>query len=147
METLINFFALRPTFTHFGLKVVWYIYLLSTVVHIYGGISGISRVLTQRGDRHGSVVIAECYSFGPWINCATSLSEAASGGSRHYHFDLAQGDLIFARKRLTAPTHRCGRHQALQPDPRDLLADRGVQHRGLAQICPRCVVEDHGNTA
>lgn len=49
MEVLINFFALRPTFTFMGLKVVWYIYLLNTVVQTYVAVSGISRVLAQRG--------------------------------------------------------------------------------------------------
>jgi hypothetical protein len=49
METLINFFALRPTFTFMGLKVVWYLYLLSTFVQTYNAVSGISRVLAQRG--------------------------------------------------------------------------------------------------
>ena len=49
MEALINFFTLRPTFTHFGLKVVWYLYLLNAVVQTYGSISSISEVLAQRG--------------------------------------------------------------------------------------------------
>ncbi|HEY5505753.1 MAG TPA: hypothetical protein VIK28_11395 [Sedimentisphaerales bacterium] len=49
MEVLISFFALRPTFTVLGLKVVWYIYLLNTVVQTYIAVSGISRVLAQRG--------------------------------------------------------------------------------------------------
>jgi hypothetical protein len=49
METLINFFTLRPTFTFFGLKVVWYIYLLNIVVQSYISLSGISHVLAQRG--------------------------------------------------------------------------------------------------
>jgi hypothetical protein len=49
MEVLINFFALRPTFTFVGLKVVWYVYLLNTVVQTYLGVAGISRVLAQRG--------------------------------------------------------------------------------------------------
>jgi hypothetical protein len=49
METLINFFTLRPTFTFLGLKVVWYLYLLNTVVQTYVAVSGISRILAQRG--------------------------------------------------------------------------------------------------
>lgn len=49
METLINFFALRPTFTFSGLKIVWYLYLLNTFVQTYVVVSGISRVLAQRG--------------------------------------------------------------------------------------------------
>src|SRR5450759_3369064 len=49
MEALINFFTLRPTFTVFGLKVVWYIYLLNAVVQTYVSISGISQLLAQRG--------------------------------------------------------------------------------------------------
>ena len=49
MEILINFFALRPTFTHLGLKVVWYIYLLNTFLQTYVAVSGIFRVLAQRG--------------------------------------------------------------------------------------------------
>ena len=49
MEILINFFALRPTFTFMGLKAVWYIYLLNTCVQTYLALSGISKVLAQRG--------------------------------------------------------------------------------------------------
>ena len=49
MEVLINFFALRPTFTVMGLKVVWYIYLLNTFVQTYIAVSGISKVMAQRG--------------------------------------------------------------------------------------------------
>ena len=49
MEVLINFFALRPTFTVMGLKVVWYIYLLNTFIQTYNAVSGISKVLAQRG--------------------------------------------------------------------------------------------------
>ena len=49
MEVLTNFFALRPTFTVMGLKVVWYIYLFNTFVQTYIAVSGISRVLAQRG--------------------------------------------------------------------------------------------------
>ncbi len=49
MDVLINFFALRPTFTVMRLKIVWYIYLLNTVFQTYISISGISRVLEQRG--------------------------------------------------------------------------------------------------
>ena len=49
METLINFFALRPTFTFFGLKVVWYIYLANTLLQAYVGVSGVFRLLAQRG--------------------------------------------------------------------------------------------------
>ena len=49
METLINFFALRPTFTFFGLKIVWYLYLLNTFIQTYNAVSGFSQVMTQRG--------------------------------------------------------------------------------------------------
>ena len=49
MEVLINFFSLRPTFTVLGLKIVWYIYLLNTFVQTYVAVSGISRLLAQRG--------------------------------------------------------------------------------------------------
>jgi hypothetical protein len=49
METLVNFFALRPTFTFVGLKAVWYLYLLNTFVQTYIAVAGISRVMAQRG--------------------------------------------------------------------------------------------------
>jgi hypothetical protein len=49
METLINFFSLRPTFTSAGLRVVWYLYLTNTIVQTYINISGISRLLAQKG--------------------------------------------------------------------------------------------------
>jgi hypothetical protein len=49
MDALINFFALRPTFTLFGLKIVWYLYLTNTAVQSYIAISGIFKLLAQRG--------------------------------------------------------------------------------------------------
>jgi hypothetical protein len=49
METLINFFTLRPTFTLFGLKVVWYLYLLNVVVQSYVSLTNIAQLLAQRG--------------------------------------------------------------------------------------------------
>jgi len=49
MTTVINFFALRPTFTFFGLKVVWYLYLLSAIVQVVVAALGISQALAQRG--------------------------------------------------------------------------------------------------
>jgi hypothetical protein len=49
METFINFFTLRPAFTVFGLKIVWYLYLLNVVVQSYTTISNASQILAQRG--------------------------------------------------------------------------------------------------
>jgi hypothetical protein len=49
METLIDFFALRPTFTFYGIKIVWYLYLTNTIVQTYVSVSGISRILAQKG--------------------------------------------------------------------------------------------------
>ena len=49
METLGNFFALRPTFTFFGLKIVWYLYLLNIFVQTYNTLSGVSQLLAKRG--------------------------------------------------------------------------------------------------
>ncbi len=49
MNELINFFALRPVFTHFGMKVLWYIYLLNAFVQAYIAVNGIFRILAQRG--------------------------------------------------------------------------------------------------
>jgi len=49
MQALINFFAFRPVFTLFGLRLVWYVYLINTLVQLYIGISGILQTLAQRG--------------------------------------------------------------------------------------------------
>ncbi len=49
MDALINFFTLRPTFTFFGVKIVWYLYLVNMVVQAYVSISGITQALAQRG--------------------------------------------------------------------------------------------------
>jgi hypothetical protein len=49
MDTLVNFFALRPTFTFVGLQVVWYIYLTNVLVRSYVAIFGIFQALAQRG--------------------------------------------------------------------------------------------------
>jgi len=49
MNDLINFFALRPVFTHYGMKIVWYIYLVNAFVQTYIAVNGVFRILAQRG--------------------------------------------------------------------------------------------------
>jgi hypothetical protein len=49
MDAIINFFTLRPTFTIFGLKIVWYLYLLNVLVQTYVSISGVIQIMAQRG--------------------------------------------------------------------------------------------------
>jgi hypothetical protein len=49
MDTLINFFSLRPMFTFVGLKAVWYIYLLHMFFQIYVSYSEVAQLLAQRG--------------------------------------------------------------------------------------------------
>ena len=49
MRELFNFFALRPTFTFWGLRFVWYLYLVSALVQSYVAVSGTFQVLAQRG--------------------------------------------------------------------------------------------------
>ena len=88
METVINFFTLRPTFTHFGLKVVWYLYLLNTVVQTYTTVSSIFQVLAQRG------VHVELWSpnFIPLLLglvAQLALGPADDRSRRHRHFRLA----------------------------------------------------------
>lgn len=49
MDGLINFFALRPTFTLIGLRTVWYIYLFNALVQLVVAVSGTFELLAQRG--------------------------------------------------------------------------------------------------
>jgi hypothetical protein len=49
MDSIINFFALRPTFTVVGLKAVWYLYLASAVVQTYFTVSAVLQAMAQRG--------------------------------------------------------------------------------------------------
>jgi hypothetical protein len=49
MQTLINFFALRPTFTFQALRAVWSIYLLHAILQAFISAFGIVQHATQRG--------------------------------------------------------------------------------------------------
>ncbi len=49
MTELVNFFALRPVFTHYGMKVFWYVYLMNAFVQVYIAFNGVLRLLAQRG--------------------------------------------------------------------------------------------------
>ncbi len=49
MNEVINFFALRPLFTHYGLKIVWYIYLANSALQAYIAIAAIFRFLGHHG--------------------------------------------------------------------------------------------------
>jgi hypothetical protein len=48
METVFNFFALRPIFTFVGLKVVWYLYLAHMAIQLYVSFNTVSQLLAQR---------------------------------------------------------------------------------------------------
>jgi hypothetical protein len=48
MQTLINFFTLGPTFSFFGVQIVWYVYLANTIIQTYTSLSNISQILAQR---------------------------------------------------------------------------------------------------
>ena len=49
MSALIDFFALRPVFTFFGLKIVWYLYLLHMFLQLYISIAELTKIMSQRG--------------------------------------------------------------------------------------------------
>ena len=49
MDNVISFFALRPVFTHYGLKIVWIIFLVNAGLQLYIAFNTIFRVLAQRG--------------------------------------------------------------------------------------------------
>lgn len=49
MDGLVDFFTLRPVFTFFGLKIVWYIYLFHMFVQLYVELNEVSHLLAQRG--------------------------------------------------------------------------------------------------
>ena len=49
MDGLLAFFELRPFFTFFSLRIVWYVYLLHMMVQLYVSFSEVSQVLAQRG--------------------------------------------------------------------------------------------------
>ena len=48
MTALTDFFALRPVFSFFGLQIVWYIYLLHTIIQLYISLSEVGQLLAQR---------------------------------------------------------------------------------------------------
>ncbi len=49
MDVLFRLLALQPVFTLFGLRTVWYIYLLNLAVQLYIGIIKIFELLQQQG--------------------------------------------------------------------------------------------------
>lgn len=49
MDNVINFFALRPVFTHYGLRIIWAIFLMNAAIQLYIGFNTIFQVLAQRG--------------------------------------------------------------------------------------------------
>jgi len=49
MDDLINFFTLRPVYTHYGMQLVWYLYLLNAFIQAYSVVNGIVRILALKG--------------------------------------------------------------------------------------------------
>jgi hypothetical protein len=49
MDDLINFFTLRPVYTHYGIQLVWYLYLLNAFIQAYSLVNGVIRLLTLKG--------------------------------------------------------------------------------------------------
>ena len=48
MNALTDFFSLRPIFTFFGIKAIWYVYLLHMAIQIYASYAEAFQVLAQR---------------------------------------------------------------------------------------------------
>jgi hypothetical protein len=44
-----DFFALRPVFTFWGLRLIWYVYLTNTIIQAYIALEQVSQALAQRG--------------------------------------------------------------------------------------------------
>ena len=49
MAVLVDFFTLRPIFTFWGLRLIWYMYLLNAIIQAYVGLFAIFQGLAQRG--------------------------------------------------------------------------------------------------
>ena len=49
MGSPLDFFAIRPYFTLFSIRVVWYLYLLHMVIQLYTSFSEVAQLLAQRG--------------------------------------------------------------------------------------------------
>jgi hypothetical protein len=48
MNALADFFTLRPIFTFFGIRAIWYVYLLHMVIQIYVSYAEAFQLLAQR---------------------------------------------------------------------------------------------------
>lgn len=48
MNALKNFFTLRPIFTFFSIRAIWYLYLVHMAFQIYASYAGAFQVLAQR---------------------------------------------------------------------------------------------------
>ena len=49
MGSPLDFFAIRPFFTLFSIRVVWYLYILHMVIQLYTSFSEVAQLLAQRG--------------------------------------------------------------------------------------------------
>jgi hypothetical protein len=48
MSALTDFFTLRPTFTFFGIRVIWCVYLFHMAIQIYASYAEAFQLLAQR---------------------------------------------------------------------------------------------------
>jgi hypothetical protein len=49
MNDVINFFVLRPVFTHYGMRTVWVLFLINAFLQLAISVNGIIQILGQRG--------------------------------------------------------------------------------------------------
>lgn len=49
MGSPLDFFAVRPFFTLFSIRIVWYLYLLHMIVQLYTSFAEVAQLLAQRG--------------------------------------------------------------------------------------------------
>lgn len=49
MDTVFDFFALRPVFTEHGMRVVWWLYVINALLQAYIGVDNSIRLLAERG--------------------------------------------------------------------------------------------------
>ena len=85
MRVLGDFFALRPVFTFWGLRLIWYVYLTNTIIQAYIALEQVSQALAQRG------VSWLAWSPNPspshtWNPRSARIGTAASGSCRYHSF-------------------------------------------------------------
>ena len=135
MRVLGDFFALRPVFTFWGLRLIWYAYLTNTIIQAYIALEPVSQALAQRGVSHTWLGVGEALNGDRVLPAIAKIVEVPERLGADILKHVVEECLACVERAISAPVG-IGLTPAYAPGADFVEVTVGPAHRGLNHKVP-----------